>query len=105
MQILCILMPHFPLQCELQRQPSLKGCPVIITCASGSQRLVMDWSDGLKGIQSDMPLQQVISFHGAAGLIPAEMIYYSNAFERLLDVLEGISPMVEGIETGCVYLG
>jgi DNA polymerase-4/protein ImuB len=33
------------------------------------------------------------------------MACYCNAFERLLDALEGISPLVEGAEPGCVYLG
>jgi len=103
--MLCILMPHFPLQCEAQRQPALAGSPVIITCAAGSQRLVLDFSDGLKDVQPGMTLQQAISQHSEARLVPADVSYYSNTFERMLDALEKISPLVEGADPGCAYLG
>jgi DNA polymerase IV len=105
MQILCVLIPHFPIQCEVQKNPSLKDCPAIVTYSAGSQSLVLDWSDGLKGIQPDMPLQQALSLHGEAGLISADMIYYSDVFEHLLVGLENVSPLVEGAEPGCAYLG
>ena len=105
MRILCVLMPHFPLQCEIQRRLSLDGCPTIVAYESGSQRLVLDWSAGLKEMQSGMPVQQAIYMHGDARLISADIKYYSNVFERLLDALEGVSPLVEEADPGCVYLG
>jgi len=52
-----------------------------------------------------MPIQQVLSRHGEAELISADMPYYRTMFNGLLDVLEGISPLVEGAELGCVYIG
>jgi DNA polymerase-4/protein ImuB len=105
MRILCVLVPHFPWQCEVERQPALEGCPVIVTYAVGSQRLVLDGSADLTDIQSGMPLQQAIALHGEVKLIPADMSYYSSVFERLLDTLEERSPLVEGADPGCAYLG
>lgn len=105
MQILCVFMPHFALQCEIQKSPSLANYQVIITCAAGSQRLVIDWSGDIKDIQPGMTLQQAISLHAEARLIAADVAYYSHIFERLLDTLEKVSPLVEGTEPGCIYLG
>jgi DNA polymerase IV len=105
MNILCVLIPHFALQCEIQKSPSLENCPAIVTCSAGSQRLVMDWSPDIKDVQSGMPLQQALSLHGEARLIAADVTYYARIFEGLLDCLEKISPLVEGTEPGCIYLG
>ena len=76
-----------------------------MTYAAGSQRLVLDWSAGIKGIQSGMPLQQAISLHREAKLIPADMTHYLNVFERIMDALSKISPLVEESDLGCAYLG
>lgn len=105
MKILCVLFPHFPLQCEARRQPSLRGCPALVTRAAGSQRLVLDYSEGLDGLQCGMTLQQAISRHGNAHLLAADMPHYRTVFNEVLDSLEKVSPLVEGAELGCAYLG
>ena len=105
MKILCLLLPHFPLKCEAARKPALKDRAVIITQASGSQKLVIDYSPELEGLQRNMHLQQALARHGETELIPAEMPYYRAVFTGLLDALEGVSPLVEGSEMGCIYIG
>jgi DNA polymerase-4/protein ImuB len=66
---------------------------------------VLDYSPGLDGLQRDMPMQQALAQHGEVELLPADMPYYRITFNGLLDTLEGISPLVEGTELGCVYIG
>lgn len=105
MRVLCILFPHFPLQCEAGRRPALKGRPAFVVYAVGSQKLVLDHAPGLKGIQVDMPLQEALSRYGEAELIRADIPYYHAAFELVLDALEEKSPLVEDAGPGCVYLG
>ena len=105
MKILCVLLLHFPLCCEVLRQPFLKGQPIIITYTAGSQRLVLDCSPELDGLQRDMPLQQALSHKGNASLVAADIPYYRCKFTKLLEALEGISPLVEGIEPGSIYIG
>ena len=105
MKILCLLMPHFPLMCETSRNPAVKGRSTVITYGSGSQKLVLDFSPMLDSLQRDMPIQQVLARHGGVGLLSADMPYYRTIFNGLLDVLKGISPLVEGAELGCVYIG
>ena len=105
MKILCILLPNFPLRCETQRNPGINGCPVIITRAIGSQKLVLDHSPELNNLCVGMPLQQALSSHGEADLIHADMLYYWNIFNEILDALEEKSPLVEGTDLGEVYIG
>lgn len=105
MRILCVLMPHFSLMCEVRRNPALKDCPALVTRASGSQKLVLDWSPGLEGLQRDMHVQQALAHHGEVELVQADIPYYRAVFSELLDALEEKSPLVEGAEPGCAYIG
>ena len=105
MKVLCVLLPHFPLACEVMRNRIIAGRLSIVTAASGSQKLVLDYSPELDGLQADMPLQEALSRHGQAELLQADMPYYRSIFNRVLDALERISPLVEGADMGCIYVG
>jgi len=105
MRILCVLLPHFPINCEKQKHHDLSAHPVIITAAVGSQKLVMDYSPELQGLQREMPLQQALSLHSAAELIHADIPYYVSVFNKILDALDERSPLVEGADLGDIYIG
>ena len=105
MKILCVLLPHFPWRCEAWRNPEIKGKPAVVTYASGSHRLVLDYSPELDGLQHDMPLQQALSQYGDAELLHADIPYYQSVFNEILASLEQRSPLVEGAELGCAYVG
>lgn len=99
MKALCVLLPHFPLRCEVR-----EGCSAVITRSVGSQKLVLDYSPELEGLQQDMPLQQALSRHGEVELIQADIPHYWSVFNEILDLLETLSPLVEGLELGQAYL-
>ncbi len=105
MRILCILLPNFPLRCEVRRNPALEGHPAVVTYTSGSCKLVMDWSPELEGLQHDIPLQQALARYGDVELLQADIPCYRTIFSELLDALEEKSPLVEGPDLGCVYIG
>lgn len=105
MRVLCILLPHFPLACELHKSPALKERPVLIVYACGSQKLVLDHSPEIAGLQRDMPLQQALSLARHAELVHADMPHYQHSFDAVLDSLEGKSPEVEGAALGLAYIG
>ena len=108
MRLLCVLLPHFPWRCEVRRNPNLEGRPALVVHAkdaSGSQKLVLDYSPELDGLQPDMPLQPALARHGDAGLLQADIPCYRAAFNGILDALETISPLVEEADLGCAYIG
>src|SRR4030042_3744146 len=105
MKILCVLLPHFPWRCEVRRHPDTEGRAAIVTHTEGSQKLVLDHSPGMEGLVRDMPLQQALARHGEAELLHADIPYYRAVFNEVLDALEQKSPLVEGAEAGCIYIG
>ncbi len=108
MRILCVLLPHFPWQCEVRRNPNIANRPAIVVQskeANSSQKLVLDWSPELEGPAPDMPLQQALARHDNALLIPSDISHYRAAFKEILDKLEQVSPLVEGAELGFIYIG
>ena len=105
MRLLCIILPHFALRCEALRRPGLNCSQSVITYAEGSQRLLLDYSPELQGLERGMPLQQAISLNGEINVLHADMPHYWSVFNRILDALELKSPLVEGAELGDIYLG
>ena len=105
MRVICVLLPHFPLMCETFRHPGLEHCPVVITKREGSQNLVLDYSPGLEELQQNTPVQHALARYGNASLVQADIPYYWSSFNRILDEMENISPLVEGSELGVIYLG
>jgi DNA polymerase-4 len=77
----------------------------VVTCATGSQKLVLDCSPGLADLQPGMPLQQALARQGEIELLQADMPYYRTIFNEILDALEEKSPLVEGADLGQAYLG
>ncbi|HSW59139.1 MAG TPA: hypothetical protein VLH15_12090 [Dehalococcoidales bacterium] len=105
MKILCVLVPHFPLCCEIIRKPELANQPVILMQVEGSRKSVLDYSPGLQNLKRDMPLQQALALQGTAVLVQADVPYYWSLFNELLERLETTSPLAEGYDLGQAYLG
>ena len=105
MRILCVLLPHFPLKCEILRNPDIRNDEVLITYGTGSKKLVLDYSAGLEGIQKDIPLQQALARYDKVEIVQADLPYYRSTFYMILDGLEEISPLVEDFDLGTAYLG
>jgi DNA polymerase-4 len=108
MKLLCVLLPHFPWSCELRRDPSLDGRPVIVVQpkdTAGSPKLVLDYSPEIDDLQTGMALQPALARHGEAVLVPADMPFYRSTFTAVLDLLENISPLVEETDLGRACLG
>lgn len=108
MRILCVLLPHFPWRCEVRRHPDAAGRPAMVVQSkniASSQKLVLDHSPGLEDLLCGMPLQQALARHGEAELLVADVPYYQSVFNEILDGLEQKSPLVEGAELGCAFIG
>jgi len=104
MRILCVLLPHFPINCEKLRNHDTIH-PLIMTTTVGSQKLVLDYSPECKGLRREMQLQQALSLYGEAELIQADIPYYGDVFNETLDLMEEKSPLVEGSDLEAIYIG
>jgi DNA polymerase-4 len=107
MKLLCVILPHFPLSCEIQRHTA-KVRPTIVLQQkdeAGSQKIVLDFSPELERLHIGMALQPAISTYGEVDLVQADIPYYWSVFNQILDKLEEKSPIVEGAELGCAYIG
>ena len=104
-KILCVLLSHFPLRCEVLKRPALEDRPAVVTHAVGSQRLVLDYSPETPCLHYGMTLQQALSLCGEAEIISADIPRYWAIFNSILDSFEKKSPLVEAADLGCAYLG
>jgi len=105
MKLLCVLLPHFAWRCETRRGIIPFDKPAIVTYTEGSQKLVMDFSPDLEDLLPDMPLQAALARCGNAEIIHADIPFYWATFNQLLDMLEQVSPLVEGPDPGTIYIG
>ena len=108
MKILCVILPHFPLHCEIARRLEIKGRRTIILqpkAAGDSRKVVLDFSPGINGLPPGTPFQEVLARCGDAALLDADSVYYRSVFNSILDALEQRSPLVEGGEIGMAYVG
>jgi len=104
MKILCILLPHFALTCELNRRPGLEGRPVVVFAPGPGTGRVLDFPPELDDLKPGMPLEQAIALHGQVEIISADSPHYREVFEQILDNLQRVSPMVEGAGAGTAYM-
>ena len=104
MKLLCVLLPHFPLKCEVLAGRAT-GRPAAVTTSEGSQRLVLDFLPEAPGLECGMSLQAALALQGEMEVIHADIPRYWSVFNGILDALELRSPLVEGVELGTAYLG
>ncbi len=107
MRIACVLIPRFALALELLARPELLGRPVVLGGAPNERKLVLECSAQAEraGVQRGMPLRAALTRCRAAVFLEARPGVYADAFDRMLDALEQVSPVVQGTEPACAYAG
>lgn len=105
MNIACTLITHFPIKAELRRHSELHKKPVIITTQTSQGPLVLDNSIEASGVAAGMPLQEALSRCKGASLLEADVPHYLRVFDRIIEALFQVSPLVEKAELGCAYVG
>src|SRR5438094_9577366 len=107
MRVACVLIPRFPLAVELLARPSLRGRPVVLGGAAQQREVVLECSPeaAREGVYRGMPLREARAYCRDAVVIEAHPALYRDRYERLLDALQAISPVVEETEPGCAYVG
>ncbi|MBI2909576.1 MAG: DNA polymerase Y family protein [Chloroflexi bacterium] len=103
LRIACLLIPHFVVGLERQRATDLKGMPVVVVSPGSKGETVLDASEEASGVMPGMSLVMALSRFPEAAVIPASMPRYEEAWSRMLDLMETLSPTVENGGFGCAY--
>jgi protein ImuB len=107
MRIACVVIPRFPLAVELLVRPRLRGQPVVVSSGQEAHNVVVECSAeaAREGVRRGMPLREVRAYCRDALFIDAHPALYRDYYERMLDALQEISPLVEEADPGCAYVG
>jgi len=106
MTILCLYIPHLPVQWELKQHPELAKAALVIGGFLYERKTVLDCSDNAtaQGISSGMTLRQASHCCPDAIFLPVDEAGYASAFEEVLDILDRFSPTVEADRLGSAFL-
>jgi nucleotidyltransferase/DNA polymerase involved in DNA repair len=104
----CCWIPLFALRCELARRPELASLPVALL-APDTARTPRVWQVAplarRAGVKPGMTVSQAIGLCPALKLCEPDPVHYDEQFSRLAAVLVTVSPVVEPVELGRVFVG
>lgn len=105
MWIVCLLIPHLPVQVECQRDPTLSHMPLIVGGQRWDEGAVLDCcSQAMSaGVEPGMRLSRAETLCPGACFLPADEEAYSGVHRALIDSARRLSPVVETDQLGCVY--
>jgi nucleotidyltransferase/DNA polymerase involved in DNA repair len=102
----CLWIPLYALRCEELRQPDLAGRPIALLAPEDSRRI---WQASTRarrhGVRSGMTVSQAIGLCPVVALIEPDPVHYDEQFAHLLMRLENVSPVIEPVELGRVFVG
>lgn len=102
----CVWIPRFALRCEEQRRPNQARLPTVLLAPDDLRRV---WQVGSfarrTGVRPGMTVSQAIGLCPALVLWEPDPVYYDEQFSRLLVLLNDVSPVIEPVELGRVFVG
>ncbi len=102
----CVWIPLFPLRCEEQRRPELTATPTAILAADNTRQLWLVSSRARRfGVKPTMTVSQAVGLCPTLTLCEPDPVYYDERFATLLSALHDVSPVVEPVELGRVFVG
>src|SRR4029077_2552007 len=102
----CCWISLFALRCETTRRPELASVPVALLSPDDTRRL---WQVAplarRAGVKPGMTVSQAIGLCPALKLCEPDPVHYDEQFARLVAALVTVSPVVEPVELGRVFVG
>ena len=97
MKVLCLFIPHLPVQWELKRHPDLMQEALIIGGFPYDRKSVIDCSEkaAASGVSPGMTLRQASHRCPDASFLPVDAAGYAQASNAILGILDQFSPVVE----------
>ena len=104
----CCWIPLFALRSELARRPEIASLPVALV-APDTARPPRVWQVAplarRAGVKPGMTVSQAIGLCPALKLCEPDPVHYDEQFARLVAALVTVSPVVEPVELGQVFVG
>ena len=106
MKLLCLFIPHLPVQWECRKHPELARAALIIGGFPYERKTVLDCSEkaAASGVSPGMTLRQASHRCPDAVFLPVDEAGYARAFDEVLDILDQFSPVVEADSPGRAFL-
>jgi nucleotidyltransferase/DNA polymerase involved in DNA repair len=102
----CLWIPLFPLRCEERRRPALVRKPTALLSPNDTRRLWQVSPTARRmGVRVGMTVSQSIGLCPSLTLCEPDPVYYDEQFARLLLALGDVSPVIEPVELGRVFVG
>lgn len=102
----CVWIPTFTLRAEELRRPELAAKPAAVLAPEDTRRLWQVSSLARRlGVKTGMTVSQAIGLCPTLALCEPDPVYYDEQFARILLALSSISPIVEPVELGKVFVG
>lgn len=104
--ILHVDIPAFPIAVERVLEPRLRERPVVVAPSSSTRApvLVSSLEAREAGVFRGMPLARAVRICRDLTILPPNPSLYRRAFDAILEVLSGYSPLLEPAEWGHVFL-
>ena len=103
---ICLWIPLFPLRCEERRRPELDGKPLALLAPTDTRR-VWQVSPGARrsGVRHGMTVSPSIGLCPTLALLEPDPVFYDQQSTKLLSALESVSPTIEPVDLGRVFIG
>jgi nucleotidyltransferase/DNA polymerase involved in DNA repair len=102
----CCWIPLFALRCEETRQPDLAGKPLALLAPELTRRMwLVSPIARREGVRPGMTVGQAIGLCPSLRLLEPDPVHYDEQFAHLVAALGDISPAVEAVELGRVFVG
>ena len=102
----CVWIPQFALRVEEQRNPALRMQPTAILAATDTHRVEHVSKLARRfGVKPGMTVSQAIGLCTSLVLLEADPVYYDLQFTKAIQRLSRVSPVIEPVELGRVFIG
>jgi nucleotidyltransferase/DNA polymerase involved in DNA repair len=100
----CLLIPAFPLACELRARSELAHLPVAVATPGAPTVWVASSAAVAQGVNRGQRLRHALGLCPTLTVLDSRPAHYQQVSEQLLDALERVIPAVESSDDGVVYL-
>ena len=103
--VACLVIPRFPLACELAERPHLRGLPLALGGGDGGPRVLAASPEALRfGVRSGATLREAIALCPALVVLEPRPARYDVIWEDVSAALQRVSPIVQREQPGAAYI-